>query len=302
MDLNKLEELARAARSEAFGKMSVGAMSINPTEMLDLIALVRKQERELSAAHKANDILLEQSNEQVSEIERLEATGKESLHVGELPALPSDKLAATYTAEQMHTYGRACIAAARPAIWYEGCDTALAHKAAEGTAGAAPAVDLSGLCRYDIGECGQIFAPNDGSYVLFDDVRALLAAAPVAPTAPTDISARLREYAGDPGYSHADYSDVMRTAADEIERYYGAMLAWKQTAETKDRKLSEEMRKRIDERVAARIAEGSPLTQAQIDHICEQWDGCMYDQGIISEGIDIGASIRAELAKIGGVK
>lgn len=43
-----------------------------------------------------------------------------------------------------------------------------------------------------------------------------------------------------------------------------------------------------------------PLTQAQIDHIGEQWDDCMYDApGMM---IDIGASIRAELAKIGGVK
>lgn len=35
--------------------------------------------------------------------------------------------------------------------------------------------DLAGLHRYDIGECGPCFAPNDGSYVLFDDVQALLA-------------------------------------------------------------------------------------------------------------------------------
>ena len=32
-----------------------------------------------------------------------------------------------YTPEMMHDYARAAIAAARPAIWYEGCDTALAH-------------------------------------------------------------------------------------------------------------------------------------------------------------------------------
>lgn len=38
------------------------------------------------------------------------------------------------------------------------------------------------------------------------------------------------------------------------------------------------------------------ITQAQIDHIGEQWDGCMYDApGMM---IDIGQSIRAELAKI----
>jgi len=48
---------------------------------------------------------------------------------------------------------------------------------------------------------------------------------------PTDISARLREYADNNGYSHNDYADTMRAAADEIERYYGGMMAWKATVE-----------------------------------------------------------------------
>lgn len=38
------------------------------------------------------------------------------------------------------------------------------------------------------------------------------------------------------------------------------------------------------------------ITQAQIDYIGEQWDGCIYDApGMI---IDIGEAIRAELAKL----
>jgi len=80
-------------------------------------------------------------------------------------------------------------------------------------------------------------------------------AAGVQPTVPTDISARLREYAGNPGYSHNDYADTMRIAADECERFYGGMMAWKKTAETKDRKLSEEINARISERVEARLTE-----------------------------------------------
>lgn len=221
-----------------------------------------------------------------------EATVKESLNVaGELPALPSNKLATTYTADQMHAYGRACIAAARPSIWYEGCDTALAHKVA------VPGMVMAAMQQYDVAEIVALFH-DDTQFVKVADVRALLAAAPVATPAPTDISARLRKRVDERGSNTVcmSYLDVL-AAADEIDRYYGAMLAWKQTAETKDRKLSEEICARIDERVAARIAEGSPLTQAQIDHIGEQWDGCACD------GVDdIGAALRFELAKIGGVK
>lgn len=69
----------------------------------------------------------------------------------------------------------------------------------------------------------------------------------------TDLSQRLR---------HWDKTEIatiaasdLHAAADEIDRYYNGMLAWKQTAETKDRKLSEEMTDRINERVAKRIAE-----------------------------------------------
>jgi hypothetical protein len=54
----------------------------------------------------------------------------------------------------------------------------------------------------------------------------------------TDLSKQLREYAKNPGYSHNDYADTMRQAADEIERYYGGMLAWKRTAEAKDREFA----------------------------------------------------------------
>lgn len=54
----------------------------------------------------------------------------------------------------------------------------------------------------------------------------------------TEISADLREYAGNPGYSHGDYADTMRKAADEIERYYGGMMNWKRAAEAKDAQFS----------------------------------------------------------------
>lgn len=57
------------------------------------------------------------------------------------------------------------------------------------------------------------------AYVLAD--RAKRAAQPVqqpAPIDPLDLVGALREFAGDGGYSHNDYADTMRQAADEIER------------------------------------------------------------------------------------
>ncbi|RFP19127.1 hypothetical protein [Duganella sp. BJB475] len=48
---------------------------------------------------------------------------------------------------------------------------------------------------------------------------------------------------------------------------------------------------------AAQVAQTQPLlTQAQIDYIGEQWDGCMHDGPGMS--IDIGEAIRCELAKL----
>lgn len=38
-----------------------------------------------------------------------------------------------------------------------------------------------------------------------------------APSEPSEISAQLREYAGNPGYSHGDYADTMRRAADALD-------------------------------------------------------------------------------------
>lgn len=48
--------------------------------------------------------------------------------------------------------------------------------------------------------------------------------------APTDLSTRLRESA-DAVMLQADRAKLMRSAADEIERYYGGMMAWKRSAE-----------------------------------------------------------------------
>lgn len=40
----------------------------------------------------------------------------------------------------------------------------------------------------------------------------------------SDLVIRLREYADEPGYSHNDYADTMKEAADEIERKLGTLV------------------------------------------------------------------------------
>ncbi len=92
---------------------------------------------------------------------------------------------------------------------------------------------------------------------------------------PTDLSKQLREYAADSGYSHNDYADTMLAAASEIERYYGGMIAWKKTAETKDRKLSQEIENRISERCAARLV-ASQAQQTESKQGCKECDGQTY--------------------------
>jgi RNA binding exosome subunit len=76
----------------------------------------------------------------------------------------------------------------------------------------------------------------------------------------TEIAKRLRDEAETirHGIDEIDQHKIMRLlkeAADEADRFYNGMMAWKQTAETKDAKLSQEMTDRINERVAARLAE-----------------------------------------------
>ena len=70
---------------------------------------------------------------------------------------------------------------------------------------------------------------------------------------PTDISQRLRERAAG-SMPNQDDAKLMVTAAEEIERYYGGMLAWKKTAEKKDRDWQAERMGRVDDRIASRLA------------------------------------------------
>lgn len=98
----------------------------------------------------------------------------------------------------------------------------------------------------------QQFMPVDGNVAWAIYQRALAMAPKQEARKPTDISKRLREYAGNSGYSHNDYADTMRAAADEIERYYGGMVAWKNTAEKKDSDWNAERMARVDDRIAGR--------------------------------------------------
>lgn len=93
---------------------------------------------------------------------------------------------------------------------------------------AAPAVPVpQGPSDGEIYEAASI---KNGDPALRAEVNAMLDSAlkPVpqgAPAPAAELSARLREYADDPGYSHNDYADTMRQAADEIDRGHGLSKA-----------------------------------------------------------------------------
>jgi hypothetical protein len=75
--------------------------------------------------------------------------------------------------------------------------------------------------------------------------------AEVEPSEPTDIAARLRARAAG-SIANQDDAKLMATAADECDRFYGGMMAWKKTAQKKDRDWNEERMARQNERCAAR--------------------------------------------------
>lgn len=83
---------------------------------------------------------------------------------------------------------------------------------------------------------------------------AALRAAPAVTDQQTDLSKRLRNIASEdtsPYFCTNVPKDDLRAAADEIERYYGGMLAWKQSAEKKDRDWNEARMGRENDRIAA---------------------------------------------------
>lgn len=99
--------------------------------------------------------------------------------------------------------------------------------------------------------------------------------------APTDISKRLREYASNPGYSHNDYADTMRAAAEEIERYYGGMLAWKQTAEKKDRDWNAERMGRVNDRISA--GQSQAIRAQVVPMIEQQVADLLFEGDVVTE-------------------
>jgi hypothetical protein len=106
---------------------------------------------------------------------------------------------------------------------------------------------------------------------LYVNIGKALGIAPAAPvqTAETDLSKRLRAIAAavKPNDPALVTPKCLTDAADEIDRYYNGMRAWKQTAEKKDRDWNAERMGRIDDRIAAKSAAPvhAALEQAQAD-------------------------------------
>jgi hypothetical protein len=107
----------------------------------------------------------------------------------------------------------------------------------------------------------------DGRVVTWDSIysepfwvnkgyRALYLAAPAGAhtTKHTDLAQRLRTIAAavKPNDPALVTPKCLIDAADEIDRYYSGMLAWKQTAEKKDRDWNNEHMARVNERCEAR--------------------------------------------------
>jgi hypothetical protein len=92
-------------------------------------------------------------------------------------------------------------------------------------------------------------------------------AAPIAaaPAAPTDLSKRLRAKATQP-FGPEDFA-LLTAAAEEIERYYGGMMAWKKTAQKKDADWNAERMARIDERCTARAMAPAAPEQDEVRDI-----------------------------------
>jgi hypothetical protein len=85
----------------------------------------------------------------------------------------------------------------------------------------------------------------------------------------TDVAHQLRNAADKMHIAPLAQSELilmLRLAADEADRFYNGMMAWKQTAQTKDAKLSQEMTDRINERVAARLAEQTAPMAVPVDY------------------------------------
>jgi len=74
------------------------------------------------------------------------------------------------------------------------------------------------------------------------------------PSKPTDVSTKLRDAVESGLVGVMADKRMLLAAAEEIERYYGGMLAWKQTAEKKDRDWNTERMARVNERCAERAA------------------------------------------------
>lgn len=103
---------------------------------------------------------------------------------------------------------------------------------------------------------------------------AYLAAQPIKVT---DLTTKLRQLPRSENMANR-HAEVMLNAAAEIERYYGGMMAWKQTAETRDRQLAEAMEKRVTERVEARLAQAQQEPSAELKEMEARKDAAYLER------------------------
>jgi len=109
----------------------------------------------------------------------------------------------------------------------------------------------NGICS----ECGG------NEFVARPKPAAQQAAAPGPLDVETEMADRLRRIiANHPGGTIQVATKTLAAAADECDRFYNGMMAWKQTARKKDRDWNAERMERVNERCAARAATSAPGT------------------------------------------
>lgn len=125
-----------------------------------------------------------------------------------------------------------------------------------------------------------------------EELRDAIASRPAAHvSAPTELTKRLRDIArGERPLTTGALPELLVQAAEEIERYYGGMMAWKKTSSKKDADYNDERMARINDRLAAQPAPVSAQVSDELlsaaDAVVERWHSKDWKQPHTAEFIN----------------
>lgn len=113
-----------------------------------------------------------------------------------------------------------------------------------------------------------------GDIYTADEMQAYAIADRVARSKPTDLSKKLRAH-----YEADTSRKLFLKAADEIERYYGGMMAWKQAAEEKDVAYVAARTASRNAGVAPVYWQGEVVTTERMIEVVKEWAAKGWDEG-----------------------